>query len=204
MVYSASASLSVKDGGGSAVNLLVHDNGTQKAYGMSLHDAAGLIFDLSPALVTGGTTTRPNDTTAYAAADLLANSTTAGSVVPASASVAKATDQSFTILRCRLKKSGTVITNAIFKVHCYRSSPTVTNGDNAAWLSTESGYMGCFDVTIDKAFSDASEGVGYPDKGTAIIGIPTSGAATIYYLIEVRAAYTPIANEVFTPYFEVA
>ena len=158
-----------------------------------------------PAVITGTAITRPADTLVYAVGDLLVSSTTAATVnaAPTTAAVAKANDQAFTMLKCRLKKSGTVTTNAIFRVHCYKSAPTVTNGDNGVWLSTESGYLGAFDITIDRAFSDASEGVGVPDKGSTISGTPATGTQTIYFLIEVRAAYTPSSAEVFTSYFEI-
>lgn len=154
--------------------------------------------------------TRPADTTAYAFGDLVANSTTAGSVVLDTAAVAKANDQAFTILRCRLQKSGTTITNAIFRVHLYSvAAPTFTNGDNGAWLSTLASssvniYLGSMDVTVDKAGSDVSVGIGYPTIGSAIMGKPISGTQNIAYALEARAAYTPANGETFKCYFEVA
>ena len=66
--------------------------------------------------------TRPNDTTAYASGDLVANSTTAGSVVPLQidlGNVAAVGHGITRITRARLTKSGTSPTNANFRIHLY-------------------------------------------------------------------------------------
>jgi hypothetical protein len=151
--------------------------------------------------------TRPADTTAYTSGDLVANSTTAASVVPLSFTAARINDATGMIRRVRLKKSTTTTTNAQFRVHFYQNDPSastgITNGDNGAWLTKEAGYLGSVDVTIDKAFSDAAEGVGTPNNGSEINFIPKSGTQTIYALIEARAAYTPGNAEVFTVNLEV-
>lgn len=150
-----------------------------------------------------GTFTRPADTNVYASADLVANSTTAGSVVPVTLAVSRANDKPFTIPRLRLKKSSNILTNASFRVHLYRNSPTIANGDNGAWSTTESEYLGAFDITMDKAFTDLAKGIGVPSVGSAIISVPASGTVNIFALIEARAAYTPISGEVFTITAEV-
>lgn len=150
--------------------------------------------------------TRPSDTTAYASGDLVANSTTAGSVVPLSWTVGNA-DEGMMVKRIRIKKSGTTVTNASFRVHLYESSPTCSNGDNGTWLTTVSNYMGCMDITVDKAFSDAAAGVGSvpSGNGTEIVLSVLTGATdkTIYGLVEARAAYTPASGEIFTVILEL-
>lgn len=153
--------------------------------------------------IVGGSFTRPNDTTAYASGDLVANSVTAGSVVPVTVTASLANDGKVAIPRVRLKKSGTSLTNASFRVHLYKTTPTCTNGDNGAWLTTESTYIGAFDVTIDRAFSDAAKGTGAPLIGNFAIAEMSASTMTIFALIEARAAYTPVANEVFTLACEV-
>jgi hypothetical protein len=151
--------------------------------------------------------TRPADTNVYASGDLVANSVTAASVVPLSFTMARINDASGMIRRVRLKISGTVITNASFRIHFYRNDPSassgIANGDNGVWSTKEAGYLGSCDVTVDKAFTDAAEGVGIPNNGTEINFIPTSGAQTVYALIEARAAFTPISAEVFTVTAEI-
>jgi hypothetical protein len=147
-----------------------------------------------------GTFTRPADTTAYASGDLVANSTTAGSVTPVSFTISRTTGAGGMIRRARIRKSGTSITNSQFRLHLYSASPTVTNGDNGTWLSDNAAnYIGGFDVTIDKAFSDGASGNGLPTVGSEI----NFTSDTIYGLLEARAAYTPASAEVFTLTLEV-
>jgi len=149
------------------------------------------------------TFTRPADTTAYASGDLAANSVTAGSVVPMSFAIARVAAGTGMIRRVRIRKSGTSITNSSFRLHLYTTSPTVTNGDNGAWLSTQSAtYMGGMDVNVNRAFSDGAGGNGTPIDGSEINFALPSGQ-TIYGLLEVRGAYTPASEEVFVIELEV-
>lgn len=139
--------------------------------------------------------TRPADTTAYASGDLVANSTTAGSVAPIVLTTVQEAGGSRSVQRVRLSKSGTSVTNASFRLHLYNVAPTCANGDNGAWSTTgASGYLGSVDVTIDKAFTDGATG------STALSGanFVFDQAAALYGLLEARAAYTPISGEVFT------
>lgn len=154
-------------------------------------------------VITSNTITRPADTTAYAVGDLVANSTTAGSVTPFSfASVSDPTISSNTdgsamvrIDRVRFQTNNTSLTNASFRVHFYRASPTVTNGDNGAWLTAITSYVGAFDMTLDRAFSDGAQGSGVPLVGSGtVITLP---ATTLYALVEARGAYTPASGQTF-------
>lgn len=146
--------------------------------------------------------TRPSDTTAYASGDLVANSTTAGSVTPLSWTAARVAAGSFMVRRVRLRKSGTSTANASFRVHLYSASPTPANGDNGAW-STDgvANYLGSVDVTVDKAFTDGAQGIGTPGAGSEI-SVALASGQTIYGLVEARAGYTPASAEVFTVVLE--
>lgn len=142
--------------------------------------------------------TRPNDTTAYASGDLVANSTTAGSVVPLSFTAWTSGQAQTIMLRIRIIKSGTTPTNANFRVHLYEASPTPANGDNGAWSTDKAAnYLGNIDVASMFAFTDGCTGYGSAAAGSEMRLHLTSGG-TIYALMEARAAYTPAANEVFT------
>lgn len=144
--------------------------------------------------------TRPADTTAYASGDLVANSTTAGSVSPMSFTISRNTGAGGMLRRARLRKTGTTTTNASFRLHFYSASPTVTNGDNGAWLSTQAAnYVGSIDISVDKAFSDGAAGNGVPSVGSEI----NFTADTYYVLVEARAAYTPASGETFTVSLEI-
>ena len=142
--------------------------------------------------------TRPADTVAYASGDIVANSTTAGSVAPMTFAAARVVDKGFMIRRARVKKSTTGLTNAVFRLHLYKQSPVVSNGDNGAWLSDEKNYLGAIDMTMDKTFTDGAFGIGVPNNGSDISGVPNTGTINIYGLLEARGAYAPGNAEVFT------
>jgi hypothetical protein len=144
--------------------------------------------------------TRPNDTTAYASGDLVANSTTAGSVVPLQidlGNVAAVGHGITRITRARLTKSGTSPTNANFRIHLYEASPSPANGDNGAWSTNKAAnWLGNIDVTSMLAFTDGCTGTGSATAGSEMFLRLASGS--IFALLEAKAAYTPVANEVFT------
>lgn len=146
--------------------------------------------------------TRPADTTAYASGDLVANSTTAGSVVAVSIGNVAFNDQGSAIIRrVALRKSGTSTTSASFRVHLFKAAPsTVTNGDNGAFsVSGVADYIGACDVTVGQAFTDGAIGFGVPNTGSEfMVRLAGGSAQKIYALIEARAAYTPSSAEVFT------
>ena len=148
--------------------------------------------------------TRPSDTTAYAVGDLVANSTTAGSVTPMSFTVARVSGGNGSIRRARLRKSGTGLTNALFRLHLYNATiSTITNGDNGVFsTSGVANYMGAIDISVDRAFTDGASGNGVPNIGSEINFALASGQA-IYGLLEARGAYTPASGEVFTVHLEV-
>lgn len=146
--------------------------------------------------------TRPSDTTAYADEDLVANSTTAGSVVPMSFPIGVANGRGVKIVGLTILKSdGTDVANATFSVRLYGSSPTVANGDNGAISTDVAGYIGEISPAIMLAYTD--------DAKTQIYAGAVSGgfnplyhylrsSSTIYGLLKAEAAYTPASAETFT------
>lgn len=148
---------------------------------------------------TSATITRPSDTTAYASGDLIANSTTAGSVTPLTFYVGYGTG--FKINRVKVKFNSTTPTNAKFRLHLYGASPTPTNGDNGAWLTTESSYLGAVDIDASAlTFSDSTSAYGiYVNTAlteTPILDMGINGV--LYGLLTATAAYTPTSGEIFT------
>lgn len=143
------------------------------------------------------TFTRPDNTTAYASGDLVANSVTEGSVVPLAFTPSHKIDSMF-VRRARVVKSGVSVTNASFRLHLFKSIPTtITNGDNGAFsVSNAAGYLGALDVTLGNVFTDGAHGSALPMSGNEIS--LAQGNGTIYGLLEARAAYTPLSGEVFT------
>lgn len=152
----------------------------------------------NPSLITSQASfTRPNDTTTYASGDLVADSTTAGSVHPLQFTFPTA---NFKIQRVGLVLSGAVNTLGSFRLHFYSNGPTVANGDNAAWSTTESIYMG--DVDIDctlRTFTDHAQGFGlFATSDVPLYLVINPATLLVYGLLEARAAFVPIANETFT------
>jgi hypothetical protein len=146
--------------------------------------------------------TRPADTTAYASGDIVANSTTAGSVVPLNfPSCSDGIGHSLQIRRVRLSKSTTGVTNASFRLHLFNVLPTVTSGDNAAIVIATGAakYLGQVDIVMNQSFTDGGAG-----QATCEINChPVAGASNLYGLLEARAAYTPGSAEVFTASLEI-
>ena len=143
--------------------------------------------------------TRPVDTAVYASGDLVANSTTAGSVVPLSWALGNSAGVAhFRMTRIRISKTGTSVSGATFRVHFYDALPAVTNGDNGVWLSTlAASYLGNIDVAVAYAMSDGAAGFGAAPAGSEML-IRAQSGKTLYALMEARGAYTPASAEVFT------
>src|SRR5690348_183911 len=92
--------------------------------------------------------TRPSDTTAYTSGDLVANSTTAASVVPMSWNLGGSGGR---LVGCALSNNRTTITNGTFSIHFYGSSPVATaptNGDNGAIATVQASSLGILPLTI--------------------------------------------------------
>lgn len=152
-------------------------------------------------MVASSSFTRPADTTAYAAGDLVANNTVSSSVTPLSFTPFSArTQHPAKIKRVRIDKSTSVTASATFKVHFYLASPTQgTSGDNSAILpSARDKYLGAVAVTVDNRFGDGAAGWGAVSaEGEINIHYDQSTSGTIYGFIEATAAYAPGDQEVF-------
>jgi hypothetical protein len=191
-------------------NLAVTDNG-DGSFTLVTQGGAGEIHigevGGNSAIVVGSFI-RPADTTAYAAGDLIANSVTAGSVVPVPLAVARVPDKTGLIRRGRLTKSGTSTVNATFRVHFFKDAPTVVNGDNGVMSSGGAlTYLGSMDFDMTganaRAFTDGVKCIATPNVGSEIVFDPHTGSQNIFALIEARSAYTPASAETFTIALEV-
>ena len=172
------------------------------ARGVFLTDSSGNPVDPAIGAFTNpaASVTRPADTTAYASGDLLANSTTAASVVALQFTVGRIAAGSFMLRRLKLTKSTASLTNASFRLHLFLAQPaTITNGDNGAFSvsGVAAGAVGRFDVTMDQAYTDGAAGWGVPINGFDM-SIKLAAGQVLYGLIEVRGAYTPGSAEIFT------
>lgn len=149
--------------------------------------------------------TRPADTTAYTAGDLVANSVTAGSVVPLIFSYANFRTQEISIRNARLRKSNTTVVLAQFVVHLFDGTVplTVTNGDNGAYLVSSSvrGFLGtaAFDLTSGAEIGSdgAIKGLLSGTFGGANLPAVNLGNIGLQALLVASAAYVPASAEVF-------
>jgi len=145
--------------------------------------------------------TRPANVTAYASGQLVANSTTAGSVVPLSwTSAARVSGGNFYIRRVRMTLSSKSVTLTSFRIHFYTVTPTIANGDGAAWSTTLANYVCKMDVPVAswEAGTDVSIGFGLPTSGDGNECNVVASAQTLFALVEARAAYVPASGETIT------
>lgn len=151
---------------------------------------------------------RPANVTAYVVGQLVANDTVVGNVAPLVLAASRANDKTGLIRRGRLTKSNVSTTNAIFRAHLYKTSPTAANGDGATFQTNNAlTYIGSLDFdmtgTNARAFSDGVKCITTPSVGSEIIFDPATGTQNIFALLEARGAYTPASGETFTLALEV-
>jgi hypothetical protein len=150
------------------------------------------------------TITRPGDTTQYADGDLVANSTTAGSVTAMEFTFLNRNQRSCCVRGVRINKTGTSVTTAVFRLHLFSASPGVANGDNSAFVpSVMSGWLGRVEVTVDEAGTAGAAGRAAIADGIHIALAGPQTSVTLYGLLEAKGTYTPANAEVFTLTLEV-
>lgn len=151
--------------------------------------------------------TRPADSADYTAGDLVAASTTAGSGNILSWTVAGSNGGTGMVRKARLKKTSASILLTTFRLHLFTVAPTnATTGDNGAISTVIAGvanYVGAFDITVDRAFSDGATGAGGPHTGSEANFTCASGDTKLYGVLEALAAYDPTSGETFTIELEV-
>jgi hypothetical protein len=150
------------------------------------------------------TFTRPNDTTQYAAGDLVANDTTAGSVTALTWSIPGGSKNIAKIVSVVMTKSdGADVTSATFRVHFFNTSPLApANGDNGAFSPA---VAACQAHTDLRHSGTLTHQLGGDSLAQAAPSIPLTGLTsdTVYGLIEATGTYTPAAQETFSVQFVV-
>lgn len=139
--------------------------------------------------------TRPANQSSYAVGDLVANTTSAGSVTPLSWTLPEGGGF---LRRIELFKDDVDLSSAAFRLWLASAAPAFANGDNGT-LSIASG------LTADQVFvaldiTPAESLVGIGDYGFAVYreGQHYLGGGTIYGWLEARGVYTPASGESFT------
>lgn len=153
-------------------------------------------------VVVGGSFTRPANTTAYTIGNLIANSTTAGSVVPIPCAAARVNAGTGVVRRIRVSTNQTGLTGTeIVRVTLYKNSPTVTNGDGGAFAANgiASLSLGYTDVVLTHVYNDGSKGFAAVD----IVFDAASGSQNIYATLETRTGFTPTSGATYALALEV-
>lgn len=157
-------------------------------------------------LTVSGSFTRPADTSAYLQYDLIADSTSAATPLALANAVRNAGDH-IRIDRIRVRSSAAAAKGKQVRVHLFRTAPTLGVNDNGIFNATGAdtlavsdivGWVGSFDVTLDKAGAAGASGQGVPSIGNSVSTSPSSGTS-LYAVLELRsvAGYTPTSGETF-------
>jgi len=151
------------------------------------------------------TLTRPANTTAYAQYDLVADSTSAAAATPILNAV-RAAGECFRWEGARLRTPNPAAKGKTFRLHLWRTLPTLTVQDNGIFnptgagvltVSDIAGYVGYVDVTLTEAGVAGASGRG--DLAGARTATPSSGTS-LWVTVEQRdaAGYTPVSAEAFS------
>ena len=153
-------------------------------------------------VVTAPTMVRPADVIQYSTGDLVANSTTAGSVVPLEFDVGGGSGIVRKI-RIRTNRTSGGTTSAVFRVYLFRTAPTVAGGDNAAFNpANAANFIDAMDVVLNEQFSDGAANSSNGAAGEINYSLP-SGSTKLFGLIRAGAGYTPASAEQISVAIEV-
>jgi hypothetical protein len=157
-------------------------------------------------VTTGGVTTnptsvltRPGDTNAYAVNDLIASSTTAGSVTVPSFTGTRVSAGAGWIERLRLYTNHTTGLDLVqVRVRLWTAAPTFSNGDNGAFAvaTGAAGYLGRAEGILEQ-FGDGAVAILVPYTGQSF-GIKLSSGTSVYWTLETLTAFTPASGKTFT------
>jgi hypothetical protein len=152
---------------------------------------------------------RPNNTTQYTAADLIADNTVAGSVTPLTFKTTRLGSGRGIIRRVRLFKDSETVTAASFNLHLFSQAPVVTNGDNGAFaVSTARHFLGTVALDLSTgAFvttTDVIEAAVVSPEINFDLHHVSQSERRLYGLLEAVGAYAPAAQELFEVTLEIA
>lgn len=158
--------------------------------------------------VAGATFNTPAGTTAYAANDIIADSSSGAAVNGFVFPVAVEKNDTVCISRARIKTTDTGFAGKQVTLHLFRSKPTVVNGDNGALGNGTAGtYTQCTESDKLDAITFTFPSVASSDGYYKAFAVPTNGtiitqtaldSLNIYGLLECVAAATPQGAKVWT------
>lgn len=149
---------------------------------------------------------RPADTTAYAVGDLIANSTTAGSVVAMSWTGATISGGAGSGTITGVQASCSTATAKTIRIHFFNTAPAPLNGDNGVFQSNSfalNNYIGYADVVFGTVSSTLNGGGAVSQALNLNLQYRIVSGDTIYGLIEAGTVFTPGNAEFYaaTPKF---
>jgi hypothetical protein len=145
--------------------------------------------------------TRPANTTAYQQDQLVASSTTAGSVVVPSFQATPAAGGGGALRRARLETNATSGMGSVaFQIDLWSAAPTFTNGDGGNYVvaTGSASWLGSMTFSGLTQAGDGAYGVAVPDTGSDI-SFSLTGQNIFWTLNCINAAgFTPISGQTFT------
>jgi hypothetical protein len=194
----------ITEGSGKTVNTLPNAGQDTMANSLPVTIASNQsvfpVTSLSSASITNPTSvlTRPANTTAYVANQLIASSTTAGSVVVPSFAIATSAGGAV-LSRVRLLSNVTSGWDGVsVTVRLWTAAPTYTNGDGGAYAvaTGAAGWIASFLI----ALSQYGDGAISASQLTAAneMAIKLASGTTIYWDMQIMGAATPISGQTFT------
>lgn len=151
-------------------------------------------------ILATATLTRPNDTTAYAAGDVVSNS--ASATTPLALPLARVEGGSGYLVAARLSTSKKSITPRM-RVHLFNASDPTLAADNAAWrelFADASKRLGYFDLPAMSTAADTTNSnmARALDLALRIPFVAAAAALNLYAVLETLDAFTPDANQQFS------
>jgi hypothetical protein len=160
--------------------------------------------DRAPARKTGSVT-RPDNTTQYAINDAISDSTSSPSAIEI-ANAARGGGYGGEILGATVLCSANQGTLPELELYLFQEEPTATN-DNAEFGLTDADAAnlvarfvldGFYDLDVTTGADGNAADDAAPDGAFEHVFRCPSGATSLYALLKVTNAYTPVAQEVFT------
>ncbi len=140
----------------------------------------------------GGGVVRPNDTTAYAAGDVVGGVITFANLAPSAGG-----EIIITSGLLRINDTGLISGEAAYRLHLYGVTPPSALADNAGWdlsAGDRAAYLGFLDlgspVDLGSTLFVQNDGINAQRKA--------AGSSVFGYLVT-NGAYTPTANRVYVP-----
>lgn len=140
---------------------------------------------------------RPADTTAYAARDAVANSTSSPTVLTFS-NIARVNAGSGYITKARLMTDQSTNT-ARFRLHLYRTAPTAIN-DNAAWTllwANRANRIGFIDFSALQTEGTGSDAANALNTDIRLAFVCATASRALYGMLETLDAFTPASGQQF-------